>query len=141
MIISLGFLVLAIPGLASSDPIDKRICHQNFTTAIAYCVEGLKGQEPLSRAGTQKTCVYIARLHRDFCYAGLAYSACISACQSAYDTTAANCVAAYNPATLCDASDTVCQQHVLTQQSECLNAATGTLATCSSACPIPPPGQ
>ncbi len=134
-------LVSVLPGLAHSDPIDKRICHQNFTAAIAYCVDSLKNQDPVTRAGAQKTCVYISRLHRDFCYAGLAYSACISACQATYDTTTANCVAVYNPAILCDPSDAVCITHVQTQQSDCLNAATVTLSTCSQACPIPPPQQ
>jgi hypothetical protein len=137
----LVLLVFALPGVSHSDPIDKRICHQNFTTAIAACVDVLKNQDPITRAGAQKTCVYISRLHRDFCYAGLAYSACVADCQAAYDTTAANCVATYNPALLCDPGNADCVTNVLTLQANCISAATATLSTCTQACPIPPPQQ
>lgn len=137
--LSLLVLVSAVPGSALSDPIDKRICHQNFTTAIASCVENLKNMEPIARSGEQQTCVHISRLHRDFCYAGLAYSACVSSCQATYDTTAANCVATYNPAVLCAPDDTACQQQVLSQQADCINFAVTALNSCVSACPVPPP--
>lgn len=140
-LLSILLPVLALPGTVHSDPLDKRICHQNFVTAIAYCVDGLKNLDPLTRAGQQKTCVAISRLHRDFCYAGLAYSACVSACQATYDTTAANCVATYNPGLLCAPTDAACQQQVLTQQSDCIDFAVTTLNSCVSACPIPPPAN
>lgn len=140
-LLSAVLMLLALPGIALSDPIDKRICHQNFITSITYCVDGLKSLDPITRAGQQKTCVYISRLHRDFCYAGQIYSACVTACQASYDTTADSCVATYNPGLLCAPADTACQQQVLTQQSDCINFAVTTLNTCVSACPIPPPAK
>jgi len=140
-LLSILVALSVLPGIAQSDPLDKRICHQNFITAIAYCVDGLKSLDPITRAGQQKTCVYISRLHRDFCYAGQIYSACVSACQATYDTTAANCTATYNPDILCAPADTACQQQVLTQQSDCINFATTALNTCVSGCPIPPPAK
>lgn len=140
-LLSILFLVLVLPGAAQSDSLDKRVCHQNYVTAIAYCVDSLKGLDPITRAGQQKTCVYISRLHRDFCYAGLAYSACVSACQATYDATSASCVATYDPGLLCAPADSACQQQVLTQQSDCINFAVATLNTCVSACPIPPPAK